>query len=87
MKSVARRMCISEETAKQYVGRVREKYSCDGRAGRTKLELYYRAVEDGHLPPIPNRGPPLPATGVSGDTRPRLIDTEKDLKPAGQRLS
>jgi transposase len=63
MKSVARRMCISEETAKQYVGRVREKYSRAGRAAPTKLELYYRAVEDGHLPLTPNRGPPLPATG------------------------
>ena len=53
MKSVARRMCISEETAKQYVGRVREKYARAGRAAPSKLDLYYRAVEDGHLPPHP----------------------------------
>jgi len=53
MKSVARRMTISEETAKQYVGRVREKYARAGRAAPTKLELYHRAVEDGHLPPFP----------------------------------
>jgi len=53
MKSVARRMGISEETAKQYVGRVREKYARAGRAAPTKLDLYYRAVEDGHLPPHP----------------------------------
>jgi DNA-binding NarL/FixJ family response regulator len=53
MKSVARRMTISEETAKQYMGRVREKYARAGRAAPTKLDLYYRAVEDGHLPPIP----------------------------------
>ena len=53
MKSVARRMSISEETAKQYVGRVREKYARAGRAAPTKLDLYYRAVEDGHLPPLP----------------------------------
>jgi len=53
MKSVARRMTISEETAKQYVGRVREKYARAGRAAPTKMELYYRAVEDGHLPPHP----------------------------------
>lgn len=53
MKSVARRMRISEETAKQYVGRVREKYARAGRAAPTKLDLYYRAVEDGHLPPHP----------------------------------
>jgi DNA-binding NarL/FixJ family response regulator len=53
MKSVARRMGISDETVKQYVGRVREKYARAGRAAPTKLELYYRAVEDGHLPPHP----------------------------------
>jgi DNA-binding NarL/FixJ family response regulator len=51
MKSVARKMGISEETAKQYMGRVREKYARAGRAAPTKLELYYRAVEDGHVPP------------------------------------
>jgi two-component system nitrate/nitrite response regulator NarL len=53
MKSVARKMGISEETVKQYLGRVREKYALAGRAAPTKLELYYRAVEDGHLPPPP----------------------------------
>jgi DNA-binding NarL/FixJ family response regulator len=53
MKSVARRMTISEETVKQYVGRVREKYARAGRAAPTKLELYHRAVEDGYLPPLP----------------------------------
>lgn len=53
MKSVARKMVISEETVKQYLGRVREKYALAGRAAPTKLELYYRAVEDGHLPPPP----------------------------------
>jgi len=53
MKSVANRMTISEETVKQYLGRVREKYARAGRAAPTKIELYYRAVEDGHLPPPP----------------------------------
>jgi two-component system, NarL family, nitrate/nitrite response regulator NarL len=53
MKSVARKMAIGEETAKQYLRRVREKYALAGRAAQTKLELYYRAVEDGHLPPHP----------------------------------
>ena len=53
LKSVARRMDISEETVKQYVGRVREKYARASRAAPTKLDLYYRAVEDGHLPPNP----------------------------------
>ena len=51
LKSVARRMSIGEETVKQYLGRVREKYARAGRAAATKLELYHRAVEDGHLPP------------------------------------
>jgi two-component system, NarL family, nitrate/nitrite response regulator NarL len=53
VKSVARKMTISDETVKQYLARVREKYSRAGRAAPTKLDLYYRAVEDGHLPPPP----------------------------------
>jgi DNA-binding NarL/FixJ family response regulator len=53
LKSVAKKMAISEETVKQYLGRVRQKYTLAGRAAPTKLELYYRAVEDGHLPPTP----------------------------------
>ena len=53
MKSVARKMAIGEETAKQYLGRVRQKYALAGRDAPTKLELYHRAVEDGHLPPTP----------------------------------
>jgi two-component system, NarL family, nitrate/nitrite response regulator NarL len=51
VKSVARKMALSDETVKQYLGRVRDKYARAGRAAPTKLELYYRAVEDGHLPP------------------------------------
>jgi two-component system, NarL family, nitrate/nitrite response regulator NarL len=53
LKSVARKLSISEDTAKQYLGRVREKYANAGRAAPTKMELYYRAVEDGYLPPPP----------------------------------
>ncbi|MGH3298196.1 MAG: response regulator [Trebonia sp.] len=53
LKSVARKMTIGEETVKQYLGRVRQKYTIAGRAAPTKLELYHRAVEDGHLPPPP----------------------------------
>jgi len=53
MKSVARKMAISDETVKQYLRRVREKYARAGRASPTKMELHYRAVEDGHLPPNP----------------------------------
>jgi len=53
IRSVARRLGISEETAKQYVRRVREKYAQANRAAPTKLDLYHRAVEDGHLPSAP----------------------------------
>ena len=53
LKSVARRMAISEETAKQYLQRVRHKYANAGRAAPTKLDLHVRAVEDGHIPPSP----------------------------------
>ena len=53
MKSVARRMAISDDTAKQYLQRVRLKYQRAGRSAPTKLELYHRAVEDGHIPPSP----------------------------------
>jgi DNA-binding NarL/FixJ family response regulator len=60
MKSVARRMAISEETVKQYVGRIRDKYARAGRAAPSKIELYYRAVEDGHLPPHPTPRIPPP---------------------------
>jgi len=53
IKSVARRLGISEETARQYVRRVREKYAAANRAAPTKVDLYHRAVEDGHLPSPP----------------------------------
>jgi len=53
LKSVARKLSIGEDTAKQYLGRVREKYANAGRAAPTKMELYHRAVEDGYLPPPP----------------------------------
>jgi DNA-binding NarL/FixJ family response regulator len=52
MKSVARRLGISFETAKCYVDRVREKYERAGREARTKIELRQRAVEDGLLPDV-----------------------------------
>jgi two-component system, NarL family, nitrate/nitrite response regulator NarL len=53
LKSVARKMAIGEATVRQYLRRAREKYALVGRAAPTKVELYYRAVEDGHLPPPP----------------------------------
>jgi two-component system, NarL family, nitrate/nitrite response regulator NarL len=71
IKSVARRLGISTETARQYVRRVREKYAQANRAAPTKVDLYHRAVEDGHLPSPPSsRNPPTQA-GLTGETRPR----------------
>jgi DNA-binding NarL/FixJ family response regulator len=49
MKSVARRLGVSFETARVYIDRVREKYAQTGREARTKIELHRRAVEDGLL--------------------------------------
>ena len=53
IKSVARRLGIGSETARQYIRRVREKYAQANRAAPTKVDLYHRAVEDGHLPSPP----------------------------------
>jgi DNA-binding NarL/FixJ family response regulator len=49
MKSVARRLGVSFDTAKCYVDRVRDKYERTGREARTKIELRQRAEEDGLL--------------------------------------
>ncbi len=51
LKSVARRMRLSEDTVKEYLDRVRRKYTRAGRPAYTKVDLYQRAVEDGYLPP------------------------------------
>lgn len=51
LKSVARQLGVSYETAKSYLDRVREKYEAAGRTARTKMELHHRAVEDGWLEP------------------------------------
>ncbi|ABD11056.1 LuxR family transcriptional regulator [Frankia sp. CcI156] len=51
MKTVAHKMNVSPETAKQYIDRVRSKYRKAGRDASTKVDLYKLAVEDGHLNP------------------------------------
>ena len=51
LKSVARRMGLSQETVKEYLVRARGKYAKSGRPAHTKTDLYIRAVEDGYLPP------------------------------------
>lgn len=46
-KQVARLMGISEETVKEYLKRVRQKYAAQGRPAGSRVELSRRAVEDG----------------------------------------
>ena len=49
LKAVARRMSVSQNTAKEYLDRVRAKYRASGRAAHTKAELQAAAREDGLL--------------------------------------
>lgn len=49
MAAVARKMGISPHTAKEYLDRVRAKYSAVGRTARTRTELYAVARTDGIL--------------------------------------
>lgn len=51
LKSVARRMGVAEDTAKEYLDRVKRKYLDAGRPVRTRTDLYLRAVEDGLIEP------------------------------------
>lgn len=50
LTSVARRLGVSEDTARTYLLRARHKYADAGRPANTKTDLYIRAVEDGILP-------------------------------------
>lgn len=50
LTSVARRLHVSEDTARTYLLRARSKYADVGRPAPTKTDLYIRAVEDGLLP-------------------------------------
>ena len=49
VKSVAFQLSISEETAKSYLKRIREKYRVAGFDVGTKVALRKRAIEDGIL--------------------------------------
>ena len=49
LKSVARRMGISPETVREYLGRARRKYAEAGRPVASKTDFLRRAVEDGYL--------------------------------------
>lgn len=50
LTSVARRLGVSEDTARTYLLRARHKYADAGRPTHNKTDLYIRAVEDGILP-------------------------------------
>ena len=49
VKSVAYQLGISEETAKSYLKRIREKYRVAGIDVGTKVSLRMQAIEDGIL--------------------------------------
>ncbi len=49
VKTVAQQLSISEETAKSYLKRIREKYRVAGFDVGTKVALRKRAIEDGIL--------------------------------------
>ena len=51
LKSVARRLQISEHTAKEHIVRTKRKYAEAGRDIRSRTDVYIRAVEDGLIPP------------------------------------
>ncbi len=56
-KSVARRMDVKVDTAKEYLKRIRAKYAALNRPASTRMELYRRAVEDGLMDPVDVDGP------------------------------
>lgn len=51
LKTVARQLNVSYETAKTYLDRIRDKYAQAGRPAATKLDLRDRALEDGLATP------------------------------------
>lgn len=50
LDSVARRMDVAPSTVKQYLDRVRDKYTAAGRVARTKSDLYRVARDEGLVP-------------------------------------
>jgi DNA-binding NarL/FixJ family response regulator len=51
LDSVARRMHVAPNTAREYLERVRRKYAALGREVRTKTDMYAAAIRDGILDP------------------------------------
>lgn len=83
LKSVARRMGVTAETAKAYLLRVRRKYAEAGRPAGTKTELTVRALEDGYLPtPL---GPRIVETESSGPSSAPTTMVRRHGRPAEVR--
>ena len=49
---VAKRLYITENSVKEYLKRIRVKYTVVNRPAASKLELFRRAIEDGIVPPV-----------------------------------
>lgn len=49
---VARTLYITENSVKEYLKRIRAKYTSVNRPATSKLELFKRAIEDGIVPPV-----------------------------------
>lgn len=56
MKAVAHRMGISPQTVKEFLIRVRRRYSLVGRPAPTKTDLLIRALEDGYVEDLDDVG-------------------------------
>jgi DNA-binding CsgD family transcriptional regulator len=49
---VAGRLTITENSVKEYLKRIRVKYTNVNRPAASKLDLFRRAIEDGIVPPV-----------------------------------
>ncbi|MBU4365458.1 MAG: DNA-binding response regulator, partial [Actinobacteria bacterium] len=49
---VAERLTITENSVKEYLKRIRVKYTNVNRPAASKLDLFRRAIEDGIVPPV-----------------------------------
>ena len=52
---VAERLGIAENSVKEYLKRIRVKYTNVDRPAASKLDLFRRAIEDGIVPPVEPR--------------------------------
>ncbi len=52
---VAQQLYITENSVKEYLKRIRVKYTQVNRPANNKLELFRRAIEDGIIPPVQRR--------------------------------